>query len=66
MNLLPEILNQAAARIAARRSPVQPLARPAPVPVPAPLDDEAALTSLVLHEAAIKLAYMGHCGRPGP
>jgi hypothetical protein len=65
MNLLPEILNQAAARIAARRSPVQPLARPAPVPVPAPLDDEAALTSLVLHEAAIKLAYMGHCGRPG-
>ena len=34
--------------------------------VSAPLDDETALTRLVLHEAAIKLAYTGHCGRPGP
>ena len=86
MNLLPDILHQAADRIAAHRGAAHATSEPAHArlaeqpslspprrgrarsrePVAhRPLDDEAALTSLVLYEAAIKLAYMGHCGRPG-
>jgi hypothetical protein len=70
MNLLPEIFKQATARItrcagansepAALRS-----ARLAKQPRYQPASSAEELTSLVLHEAALKLAYVGHCGRPG-
>jgi hypothetical protein len=60
--------NSEAAKLASRkpardcRAWNEPVARSHPAQR---ADAESALTSLVLHEAALKLAYVGHCGRPG-